>query len=210
MSENRPPTSVMAGFQKMRSSSSQETKALRQNATTLTRTLPGDRAMLMQPKRRNYTGESKVFSGRIKGFEEVPANDEGALLKVVDKQPVSVLVHIKGKLFETYSGGIMSGEYCGTDGHAATVVGYGESEEKKYWLLKNSWGHGWGEDDYFRMKRDVAAKEGLCGIARYACYPTPTEFSEVPFLQAAAHDHLHTRNDKYERSLLLSGCFRKI
>ncbi|KAJ4897505.1 Cysteine proteinases superfamily protein [Raphanus sativus] len=108
----------------------------------------------------------------ISGYETVPSNDEEALLKAVSQQPVSTVIDGSGAAFKYYSGGVFEGE-CGTEmSHAVAIVGYGISEEgTKYWLLKNSWGESWGENGYMRIKRDVDAPEGMCGLARLAFYP---------------------------------------
>ncbi|KAG4967930.1 hypothetical protein AAZX31_12G122400 [Glycine max] len=110
---------------------------------------------------------------QIKGYEQVPSNSEKALLKAVAHQPVSAYVEAGGYAFQFYSSGIFTGK-CGTDiDHSVTVVGYGKARGgNKYWLVKNSWGTEWGEKGYIRMKRDIRAKEGLCGIATGALYPT--------------------------------------
>ncbi|KAF9590292.1 hypothetical protein IFM89_032300 [Coptis chinensis] len=74
-------------------------------------------------------------AAQIKGYENVPVNSEKALLKAVASQPDL--------------------------NHAVTAVGYGVSVDgTKYWLVKNSWGSGWGENGYIRMQRDVSAMEG--------------------------------------------------
>ncbi|KAJ4797546.1 hypothetical protein LUZ62_048792 [Rhynchospora pubera] len=107
----------------------------------------------------------------IRGYEEVPRS-EAALLNAVANQPVSAGVEGSGIDFQLYGGGLFTG-YCGTDlDHAVTVVGYGASARSKYWLVKNSWGSGWGEGGYMRMQRDIGSYGGLCGITLQASYPT--------------------------------------
>ncbi|KAL3533419.1 hypothetical protein ACH5RR_006940 [Cinchona calisaya] len=112
-------------------------------------------------------------AAKITGFEDVPANNEAALLKAVANQPVSVAIDAGGSAFQFYSSGIFTGD-CGTDlNHGVTIVGYGATADgTKYWLVKNSWGTSWGENGYVKMQRDIDAAEGLCGIAMQASYPT--------------------------------------
>ncbi|KAG2326857.1 hypothetical protein Bca4012_035763 [Brassica carinata] len=118
------------------------------------------------------TQSSDYLAATISGYETVPSNDEEALLKAVSQQPVSTVIDGSGYAFKYYSGGVFDGE-CGTEmSHAVAIVGYGVSEEgTKYWLVKNSWGESWGENGYMRIKRDVDAPEGMCGLARLAFYP---------------------------------------
>ncbi|XP_006659684.1 KDEL-tailed cysteine endopeptidase CEP1 [Oryza brachyantha] len=117
----------------------------------------------------------------IDGYEDVPANDESALKKAVANQPVSVAIEAGGSHFQFYSEGVFAGK-CGTElDHGVTAVGYGTTVDgTKYWIVRNSWGADWGEKGYIRMKRDVSAKEGLCGIAMEASYPVKTSPNPAP------------------------------
>ncbi|KAJ0666962.1 putative fruit bromelain [Helianthus annuus] len=117
--------------------------------------------------------EASNHAAAITGHEDVPANSESALLKAVASQPVSVAIDASGSDFQFYSSGVFTGD-CGTElDHGVTAVGYGTSDDgTKYWLVKNSWGTSWGQEGYIMMQRDVEAKEGLCGIAMQASYPT--------------------------------------
>ncbi|KAF2562180.1 hypothetical protein F2Q70_00017882 [Brassica cretica] len=107
------------------------------------------------------------------GYEDVPVNDENALMKAVAHQPVSVGIEGGGFDFQFYSSGVFTGECTTYLDHAVTAVGYSQSSAgSKYWIIKNSWGTKWGEGGYMRIKKDIKDKEGLCGLAMKASYPT--------------------------------------
>ncbi|TVU38116.1 hypothetical protein EJB05_11470, partial [Eragrostis curvula] len=109
---------------------------------------------------------------RIRGGEPVARNDEAALEVAVARQPVTVIMNAAG--FQFYKGGVLSGACDARPNHAVTVVGYGAEPGiggRKFWIVKNSWGEGWGEKGYVRMARRVKAKEGQCGIAMMPHYP---------------------------------------
>ncbi|KAL9239186.1 hypothetical protein vseg_013529 [Gypsophila vaccaria] len=114
-----------------------------------------------------------AIKASIDGYQLVPENDEAALLNAAAIQPISVAIDAGSQDFQFYSEGVFTGE-CGTElNHGVAVVGYGATADgTKYWIVRNSWGEGWGEKGYIRMERDIAAKEGLCGIAMEASYPT--------------------------------------
>ncbi|KAK4577766.1 hypothetical protein RGQ29_028044 [Quercus rubra] len=119
------------------------------------------------------TNQEAKHTATINGHEDAPANNENALLNAVASQPVSVAIAAGGSDFQFYSSGVFT-RACGTSlDHGVTAVGYGVTNDGlKYWLVKNSWDTQWGEEGYIRMQRDVVAKEGLCGIAMQASFPT--------------------------------------
>ncbi|KAK9714560.1 hypothetical protein RND81_06G103200 [Saponaria officinalis] len=137
---------------------------------------------LVTEKKYPYKGVDEICSKsmtknpivKINGYENVPSKNETALLKALANQPISVAIEATSDV-QFYSSGVFTGE-CGTYlNHAVTVVGYGTAKDvknKTYWLIKNSWGVKWGEKGYMRLERGVKAKEGLCGIAMMAKYPT--------------------------------------
>ncbi|KAK3149314.1 hypothetical protein QOZ80_3AG0215700 [Eleusine coracana subsp. coracana] len=117
------------------------------------------------------SSSSAAIAASIRGHEDVPRNNEAALMAAVAHQPVSVGINGGAYLFRFYDGGVLDGD-CDTDlDHAVTAVGYGTaSDGTKYWLMKNSWGASWGEGGYVRIRRGVRG-EGVCGLAKLPSYP---------------------------------------
>ncbi|KAH9302811.1 hypothetical protein KI387_014394, partial [Taxus chinensis] len=137
---------------------------------------------------------------KIDGYEDVPANDEMSLKKASAHQPISVAIEATGQDFQFYKSGVFSGK-CGTElDHGVTLVGYG-SADKDYWIVRNSWGPGWGEKGYIRMERNINSLYGKCGITMQASYPT----KEAPFLVDMV-EHLNTVPNRPCLSLLISSC----
>ena len=98
---------------------------------------------------------------------DVKPNDQIVLKGAVAQQPVAVAIEADTRYFQSYSGGIMDSPSCGTNlDHGVLIVGYGEENGTKFWLVKNSWSTSWGEQGYFRVKRtDSTNDPGICGIA---------------------------------------------
>ena len=73
-------------------------------------------------------------------------------MNAVAVQPVSAAVNCYASPFLHYSGGIIATTSCGTSlNHAILIVGYGSENGNAYWLVKNSWGTGWGESGFVRI-----------------------------------------------------------
>jgi hypothetical protein len=96
-------------------------------------------------------------------------NSSKALLTALNTIPVAVAVGVND-VFRNYQSGIMTPE----DGclswmvnHAVTAVGYGTEGSEQYYITKNSWGSGWGENGYMK----VSTRGNTCGIHTKNAYP---------------------------------------
>ena len=111
-----------------------------------------------------------LVKASISSYTDIPASDCNALASGITKQPVSVTIAANAIMF--YTGGIFDNASCGTSlNHAVTAVGYGSENGKNFFLVRNSWGTGWGEQGYIRFSRDNQTPDGICGICMVTSYP---------------------------------------
>lgn len=85
---------------------------------------------------------------------------------IYDQGPVAAAVYVNSA-FQNYTSGIFNTSYSGTVNHAIALVGWNDSGG--YWILKNSWGTGWGENGYMRIAY------GCQSVGYAACYGIPTD-----------------------------------
>lgn len=136
----------------------------------------------------------------VKTFVDVPPGDEKALLSAIAMQPISIAIQAdqvrrtrscpnsicsscdsshrlcEQFVFQFYKSGVLTDDSCGKDAmidHGVLAVGYGTDLEtqKPYWLVKNSWGAGWGSEGYVKLGRDSANEFGMCAILKMASFP---------------------------------------
>jgi len=103
--------------------------------------------------------------------KDLAQGDEGALANAVNTiGPISVAIDASHSSFQLYTSGIYYEPNCSPTflDHGVTAVGYGTDSGSDYFLVKNSWGTGWGAQGYIKMSRN---RNNNCGIASKASYP---------------------------------------
>lgn len=109
----------------------------------------------------------------IAGFVELPEGDENLLVHAIATiGPIVVSMQSAHESLQFYSSGIYFEPKCdqrkGVD-HKLSAVGYGkDGPGKDYFILKNSWSSGWGDNGYLKVARN---RNNHCGIADDSYFP---------------------------------------
>jgi len=114
----------------------------------------------------NYQCDMTKFKplAKVKNYYDLPSNQLNPVLGfVANKGPLSISVDASA--WSGYESGVFDG--CNMDSpdidHAVQLVGIGTDANGggDYWLVRNSWGSGYGEAGYIRLKR---AATPPCGV----------------------------------------------
>ncbi len=118
-------------------------------------------------------GINEVDLGNIE-YGSTKAGNEKELAKALVKYgPMYIALNADSDLLMFYQAGVLKIDHCPNRpqnlNHALALVGYGYDNDlrKAYWIIKNSWGTGWGENGYLRLAKDSG---NMCGVATEASY----------------------------------------
>jgi len=91
-----------------------------------------------------------------------PHNEDQMLLWLWGNAPISICVD--AEQWSSYSGGIVLGSECATStDHCVLATGWNMNSNPPYWIVRNSWGTGWGENGYIYLEYGA----DTCAMAQY-------------------------------------------
>lgn len=99
----------------------------------------------------------------IDGYVKLPENNYTMLMNAVATVG-PIAISVDASAWSAYESGVFSGcNQVNPDiDHAVVLMGYGEENGQKYWLVRNSWSPAWGEKGYIRIAR-ANNEEEVCG-----------------------------------------------
>jgi C1A family cysteine protease len=112
-----------------------------------------------------YEHPYTIDSWHYVGFSMGTAKNDAIKQAIMTYGPVSAACAVT-EAFAAYSGGIFNqNDEDANINHAVALVGWDDNQGTNgIWILRNSWGTGWGEEGYMRIEYDV------CKVGYSACY----------------------------------------
>ena len=90
-------------------------------------------------------------------------DDDNIKREIINNGPVVANIRLKTD-FPTYKSGIYQykkgpGVFNITQDHLVKIIGWGETNDLKYWIIENTWGEEWGEDGYAKI--EISETDGI-------------------------------------------------
>ncbi len=136
------------------------------------------------PSECSHWDDSKaIFSG----WHRIDCNNVDAIKTVILNFGVVYATVLVSNKFQNYSGNIYKDNKITCDSmpcynsrvnHAVALIGWGRDPVKgEYWILRNSWGSGWGEGGYMRIA--MTSAHVACGVTYLMPHPVVYEADTI-------------------------------
>jgi len=101
--------------------------------------------------------------GGVSGWQWVAQNNEPAIgAWLYENGPISICVDARN--WQYYTGGVFMASQCThTTDHCVVITGWHINTSPPYWMVRNSWGAGWGLSGYINVQYNADA----CALAQY-------------------------------------------
>ncbi|EPY22055.1 cysteine peptidase A [Strigomonas culicis] len=142
----------------------------------------------------------KTVGATINGYFSLQQDEDVLAAYISEYGPIAIAVD--ATVWQLYFGGVVS--YCfGTNlNHGVLLVGYNDTAETPYWIIKNSWGEGWGEEGYIR----IAKGSNQCMLREYAISATVEGGPAPPSTTTKAPTSPPSGEVFVQKNCLDSGC----
>jgi len=108
---------------------------------------------------------NKCTTYKVKNYTDVPEGNCTQLYNSLVQQPVAVAVDASN--WQSYKSGIFPSSNCQAElNHGVSLTGFIASGSQPFWVVKNSWGAGWGNSGYIYLQYN-----NTCGICDAASFP---------------------------------------
>eukprot|EP00775_Hariotina_reticulata_P002117 gene2117-2436_t len=115
----------------------------------------------------------KPIEYKLTAYGKIDAGEEAMQQEILARGPITCGIACPDSFVYHYHSSRHNGVYIDKSGdkeldHDVEVVGWGEEDGLKYWLVRNSWGTYWGELGFFKVQRGVNALQIESGDCWYA------------------------------------------
>ncbi len=92
-----------------------------------------------------------VVGATITGHQDLPQDEQQMGDWMMSGGPISIGVDATS--WQSYNGGVMTNCISEQVDHGVLAVGFDDNANPPYWIIKNSWGPGWGESGFIRVEK---------------------------------------------------------
>jgi len=121
-----------------------------------------------------FCAEIDVFpNATISEYGTIKMDPEAIMAEIYARGPVAA--EVAGEPLHNYTGGIFADEMASRETtHVVSVIGWGNDNGGKHWIVRNSWGEYWGERGYCKIRMG----SNVIGIEKVVAWATPGYFTD--------------------------------